>query len=286
IVGLEEIGLEIVLLIAGRGHIRRCRIVGRRFDNADQRPFWQRGRRHIIPGLTAILRYMDQAIIRAIPEQAALERRFNEGEDRAVIFRTRIVLRDWPTGSFHPAGIVARQVGADNFPALALVGCAEDIVAGLIEDVGIVRREDNRAGPLEAVLQIARAPARSELGPDGDIARLARAVIVARDVALVVARVDDIGIIWPDRDIAAFATTDIVPIGLRNARPGRAIGHADGGVVLLRPVDAVGNLVIRRDMVELGRGLIIWGRPALAAIEGDAGPAIVPHDHPARIIGI
>src|SRR5581483_12038111 len=67
---------------------------------------------------------------------------------------------------------------------------------------------------------------------------------------------------------------------------GRAIGHADGGVVLLRPVDAVGNLVIRRDMVELGRGLIIWGRPALAAIEGDAGPAIVPHDHPARIIGI
>ena len=60
-----------------------------------------------------------------------------------------------------------------------------------------------------------------------------------------------------DPDVAALAAAGGVPVALVDrAVLGRA-GHADGGVVLLRAVDAVGELVVGGDVVELGGRLVV-----------------------------
>src|SRR4051812_39468517 len=80
------------------------------------------GRRDVLPRRAAITRDVDQPVVRAGPEDAALVRRLAEGEDRAIVLRAGVVAADWPAGGLEFAGIVARQVGADHLPALPLVG--------------------------------------------------------------------------------------------------------------------------------------------------------------------
>ena len=103
------------------------------------------GGRDVAPGRAAVARDVHQPIVGAGPEDAALVRRLGEGEDRAVVLGAGIVLGDRAAGRAELAGIVARQVGADDLPAGALVGRAEDVVGRDIQHVGVVRR-DSRIG--------------------------------------------------------------------------------------------------------------------------------------------
>ena len=52
------------------------------------------------------------------------------------------------------------------------------------------------------------------------------------------------------------------------------------------PVGEVGELVVRGDMVELRRQLVVNGRPGVAAVEGDAGTTVVALDHALRVAGV
>jgi len=73
IMGFEEIRLEIIRLVAGRGKIGRCCIKRRGFDNTDQGPFGQIRGSHILPCLAVIARDMYQTIVRACPEKPLLQ---------------------------------------------------------------------------------------------------------------------------------------------------------------------------------------------------------------------
>src|SRR3546814_7191352 len=68
-------------------------------------------------------------------------------------------------------------------------------------------------------------------------------------------------------------------VGERDDAPFRRARHRDRGVVLLRRVDPVGILVVDVDAVELRCALVVYRRPALAAVERHAGAAVVALDH-------
>src|SRR5205807_3821052 len=77
-----------------------------------------------------------------------------------------------------------------------------------------------------------------------------------------------------------------VPVAQRDRPIVGAARDRDGAVVLLRAVEAVGKLVVGRDVVELRRGLVVHSGPGGAAVERYGGAAVVPLDHAARILGI
>ncbi len=118
-----------------------------------------------------------------------------------------------------------------------------------------------------------------------DVLRLLRTKIEARVLILSVAvnnvRIARIGDHEPRLTAAG---------GIPVARPDHAlvVETRDGkiGIVLLRAVNVVRKAVIRRDVVELAGGLIVLGRPGVAAVERNARAAIVGVDQTVGIIGI
>ena len=69
--------------------------------------------------------------------------------------------------------------------------------------------------------------------------------------------------------LAAGTDAEILPIAQRQA------GHDHGGVVLLRAVDAIGILIVHRDLIDFRGRLIVLRAPGAAAIERDVGAAVV-----------
>ena len=65
-----------------------------------------------------------------------------------------------PPETFCLLFVVASQVGADRLPVHAAVGGLKQALPGVVERVGIVRRDHDRRRPLEAVLQVRGATAR------------------------------------------------------------------------------------------------------------------------------
>ena len=53
--------------------------------------------------------------------------------------------------------VIAREIGADDLPVHAAVSSLEEYLGGEIERVWIMRREDDRLRPLEAVFLVYRA---------------------------------------------------------------------------------------------------------------------------------
>ena len=96
------------------------------------------------------------------------------------------------------------------------------------------------------------------------------------------AAVDDVGIHRMHGDEAALTRAGVAAVTQRDRAPLGGTGHRDRGVVLLRAVDAVGVLVVDVEPVELRRLLVVDARPSLAAVERDAGAAVVAFDHAAR----
>src|SRR5260370_13297062 len=111
-------------------------------------------------------------------------------------------------------------------------------------------------------------------------------MVVAGHISLVTARVDDIGIIRADCNVAALAATDFVVVGESDRTKRRAAGKRNGRVILLRSVDSIRHLVIRDHVIVFSCRLIINRRPALGAVEGHAGTTIMTADHTLRIAGI
>ena len=63
----------------------------------------------------------------------------------------------------------------------------------------------------------------------------------------------------------------------------RAGRHADRAVVLLRAIDAVGELCVGREMVELRGQLVVNSGESLSAVVAYARAAVVAFDHASRI---
>src|SRR6185437_14590244 len=120
VVGLVEIGMEVVELVAIGGEIGGGGIVWGRLDDADQRPFGQVFRGDVLPGGATVAREVNQAVVGASPQQPLLDWRFGEGEDGGLVFGADVIASDWPAGGAECARVVAGEVGADFLPARAL----------------------------------------------------------------------------------------------------------------------------------------------------------------------
>ena len=131
----------------------------RSVNQADQAPLRQEfvRRRHVRPVLAAISRYLNQAIVCSCPDQIFLHRRLGNGEHRVVVFHAGDVERDRPAGGLLLALVIAREIRTDGCPARAMVGALKNYFSSGVEHIGIVRRKQNRFGPLKTMLEFAGA---------------------------------------------------------------------------------------------------------------------------------
>src|SRR5260221_2845958 len=93
------------------------------------------------------------------PDQILLRRRFHDGKNRVVHFNSSVVFRDGTAGGLLFLPVIASQVGANDCPAHAGVGGLEQHFTSKVQGLWIVRRKDNRLGPLKEAFDIVAGPA-------------------------------------------------------------------------------------------------------------------------------
>src|SRR2546426_2023356 len=269
VLGFEEVRTEVIVLVTSGGDVRGPCVVRRGLDDRDERERPDGRGGHVLPGFPVVARHVKQSVVTPRPQHAALDGRFREREDRAVILGSGVVLGDGTAGRSELRAIVPRQVGADLLPRRPLVVRPEDVVARVIKDVRVMRRVHGRRGPLHPVLHRTRAFARTRLGPHHDVPRLSGPAVVAREDSLVVAREDHVGIVRANRDVPGLATADREAVG--RGDPGDRGAARDGhrGVVLLGTLAALRHLAIRQHPTQPGRRLVVERAPPLTSAARD-----------------
>ena len=187
--------------------------------------------------------------------------------------------------------VVPRQVRADHFPTRPLVHRPEHHVGCRVQHVRVVWREHDRVVPLEPVPPAGDGQT-SEVGPHGDDTHLLAGVVVPEHGGPGSGRASqcagerDVRVIRLDRYVSALGAADRVAVRPPDRSPAGTARHTDRGVVLLRGVQPVRELRVRRDVVELAGRLVVDRRPRLAAVEGHACATVVAVDHAAGVVGV
>jgi len=225
-------------------------------------------------------------IIRACPKNAFLHGRFRQTENHIVVFDGVLVFGQRAAGILLLGFIIAREVGTDRGPGASGIGRAKDVLRGVVDDVGIVRRNHDGHRPGVPIFLMLRRVAVGILGPFLDALGLAGAAIEAREDGAFVVGVNDVRIARVGNDVAAFAAAHGVPIALEDRSVIAARANAERRVVLLRAVDAILKVVVGGDVVKLRGRLIVLRSPVFAAVDADGGAAVVAVDHAIGIVGI
>src|ERR1051326_1257614 len=137
-----------------------------------------------------------------------------------------------------------------------------------------------------AVFALRDIEAESARGPWGDVLAFAGALVEAREAAVRVAYVEDVGIFGIGLDVAALGAADGEAVVFADDAVIGAAGKRDCAAVLLRCVDVVGNFVVDSDVIELRGGLVVPGAPGGAMIDGDVDALIGRLDHAVGVGGI
>ena len=170
---------------------------------------------------------------------------------------------------------LSAQVGADLLPvASARAGLPEGI-GGEIKRGRISRRKNHRFGPDDAEF-IGTKWLRQ------DVLRLVRAAIEAREPAAV----NDVGILRRGRDVAVFLRADRLPVAKSDRAVRPAAGDSDRAAFLLPAVEAIGEGVIRADVIKLRGGLVIPRAPGLATVDRDDRALVAGEENNLRVVGI
>ena len=195
----------------------------------------------------------------------------------------------------HGLRIVAREVPADGLPRVAAVGALPHALRGRVEHVGIGVGEDDRVGPLPALLDVLGRLAREEAGISADFLQLAGALVVAgQETAVVGAGKEQVFVRRMRGDVARLAAADLVGGHWRDAaEAARQVGvarHAQRRVVLLRPAHVERHVGGGDHVVELRRREVLFAPGDLTRsgrrVEGDGAAAVVAVDHVLGVVGI
>ena len=278
-----QVRLEVVLLVSVRCHIGGARVVVRELDTSRPRELPVRLGRYVLPVRAGVARDVNQPVVAPRPEQALHERRLGERINRPVPLRARHVVVDRAARARERGGIVHGEVGRNLLPARALRGGAVDELRRDIERSGIVRRNQNRKGPLEPKGYLGRRHAVVVAEPDGNVTHLPRTMVNAREDARVAAAISNRRIARIHGDGRILAPRHRVVVAHADGAVVRAARDRDGAVVLLRAVDAIGKLIVGRDVIELRGGLVLHARPRGTGIERNRGASIIGIDHPPRV---
>ena len=240
----------------------------------------------LVHDLAVVARELNQAVVGSCPDDAFFFGRFRDGKNQIVKFDAGLVFGDGPAGILLLGFIVAGQVRADGLPGMTAVGGAEQILRGVVELVGIVRRKDDGHGPGIAVFLDGGIVAVGIERPLLNVLHLVSALVVAGDVAEVGAGIDNVGIARIDGHVAAFSAAHGVPIGTPDGAVIAGSGDADGAVVLLRAVNVIRKIVVGDNVIELRGRLVKLSGPVSAAVDGNGGAAVVAVDDAIGIVGI
>ncbi len=144
---------------------------------------------------------------------------------------------------------VGGEILAQALPGVAAVGRFEQVIAAVIDGLGIVRRNHHRRVPLEAV---ARRLIVIFQRPDGF--RFAGAQIAARKIAVLRFGVNDIGVGRIDAIVESVAALHRDPVFIADAvlLRGRT-GAAPGVIILQAAADVIGLLDNRTRLRRIGR---------------------------------
>ena len=140
VLGAKDERIAIVDLVPVYREVCRAGVVTRRFDVRHRAPLRELVNigRDIGPRLAAIARELHIAVIGAGPDQARLFGRFGDGKHHAGIFHADIVAREAARESL-PRFVIARQIGTDDLPGVALVGSHMNVLAAHVDLIAIVR---------------------------------------------------------------------------------------------------------------------------------------------------
>ncbi len=144
--GLEEVGRLVVEPVGVDHHVGDAGVPARRLDGADGAPLGDTGRCDVAPVRAAVPGQVHQPVVGAGPDESRLDRRLGDRKDRVVELDAGVVAGDGPPGPLLFRRVVAGQIGADRLPALAAVLGSEEDVGGVVDDLGIVGR-DQRSVP-------------------------------------------------------------------------------------------------------------------------------------------
>ncbi len=171
-----------------------------------------------------------------------------------------------------------RQVGTDFFPGPAAIPRAHDELIGVIERF-IGQGKDLWQRPSLAIWIVGIEGRQLSAQRHGDIQLLIAAPRAAA--------VQNIAVLWiGNHGIALARQTGGFPIAKRKyafARPG-ADAHA--AAILLCSVQPIGKTVVGGDVINLRRGLVVPGAPALAAIHANDSSLIAAEHHAIAILRI
>ena len=256
VVAREHPRSHVVIAIAVQGEVGAA-LVERRCDHPAD-PLLRQVGVDVRPVHAAVVGHVHMAVVGADPQQAEALGRFADGGDGGVR---------------HVAAFLAGgQIGADRRPGDALVERAEQLVRTVIDDVLVVRRQQDRGIPVVAQLRIAQARMRSQFA----IAAGAVALVVAELIAGVEGRV----VAGVHLHVHAVAAADPRPPVELGEHIARAFPRA---VVLQSAVDVVRVGHVGHHRIELADRVGSHRAEMLAAIVADVQAAVVADDHPQRI---
>ena len=139
---------------------------------------------------------------------------------------------------------------------------------------------------MKTVFQVCSTARVRNIGPDRNVLHVPSALVEARDVALVVSRIHNVGIGRIGRDVSRFSAADRIPVLPADFAVIAAAGDRDGRVVLLRAIHIVRIARVGDDVVKLRRGLIVLASPCLTAVQADRSAAVVARNHAPGIFRI
>src|SRR5579872_22866 len=275
VVGAIDVGAQVVDAEAADRRIGGLVVKMRRLQLRDLAPGRKLRRRHVAPVLAAVAGHPDKPVVRARPNGIYVLERGSQSVNGSSLVACLGVYQLAHAGGC--AGVLAAQVGTDDLPGISAVLGFEQHVGGVIHGVRVQRREHYRLGALGAVLAAAQRNGC-------DILHLSRAPVVPGNFGAAGA-VNNVGIERVGSDIAILDGAHGVPVAEGDFAVVTPAQGAHGAAFLLPGANFVGEGVAGADVVELRRGLVVPGTPALAAIDAHDGALVADQQDGVRILG-
>ena len=174
---LIDIGREIIQLVPSAYKIGRAGAMRIDFNGIPHHPLRNAARSHIAPVFSLITAHVDQTIVATTPKQASFDGTFSRRKNGAIVFDAGIVFGDGTATRGLSCFIIRSEVGADLLPGPAFILGHEQMIAGGIEALGIMRREEDGVIPLKAISLYIGTGTDSIIWPHINQARLSGSMI-------------------------------------------------------------------------------------------------------------
>ncbi len=266
-------------------HVDRAFVEPRRHHLGHEQPL--RHARHLVhqrrPVLAAVARHGKAAVVGAGVQQAGAFRRFRQRHDRRPRLDA-VMTRELNLAALHAhrlervAILPGGEIAADRDPRQPAIRRAEDLVRGRVDDLRIVRREEERRVPVPAQRGLARRRGR----PDPQ--RLPGDAIDAHDVPVLRLAERDAVVARVLEDDEAVAALERGPVIVGDADGAADLARSAPVVVVLHPAaDVERDRHVVAHVVEEPDRQVRQERPGPGAIVGDRQSAVVADQHVVRV---